>query len=71
VTIILAVLFFRDNVLAYVGATFGLLAARPLVAFWSEPANFFRLNGLLLVILIGAVLWWMFLPARTVTSDES
>jgi hypothetical protein len=37
--------FFRDNVLAYVGAAFAYPIVEPLVALSSQPATFFLLNG--------------------------
>lgn len=70
VAIVLVVLFFRDNVLAYFGAAFGMQAARPLLALWSEPANFYRLNAFLLAVLVAVVLGWMFLPRVATTPNE-
>ncbi|HEV2176214.1 MAG TPA: CPBP family intramembrane glutamic endopeptidase [Terriglobia bacterium] len=56
------VLFFRDNVLAYVAATFCLGVAQPLVELFSQPAPFFRTNGVVLAVLAAVVLAWLFLP---------
>jgi membrane protease YdiL (CAAX protease family) len=62
--------FYRDNVLAYVAAAFCLLLARPVVELMSQPAAFFRWNGLILAVLALAILAWMLLggsksPAAT------
>jgi hypothetical protein len=54
--------FYRDNVLAYVGAALCLLLARPLVELMWQPAAFFRWNGLILGILMLALLGWLLLP---------
>jgi hypothetical protein len=54
--------FYRDNVPAYVGAAFCLPLARPVVELMSQPAAFFRWNGLVLAALILAVLGWLLLP---------
>jgi len=57
-------LFFRDNALAYVGAAFCLPLAQPLLSLLSQPAAFFRWNGLLLGLLAAGILGWMFLGGR-------
>ncbi len=53
--------FFRDNVLAYVGAAFAYPIAVPLVALLSEPAQFFRLNGILLTLGVVVIFGWLML----------
>jgi membrane protease YdiL (CAAX protease family) len=58
-TLGLVALFFRDNLLAYVGAAFCLPLAQPLVELLSQPAAFFRWNGLILAVLMLAVLGWL------------
>jgi membrane protease YdiL (CAAX protease family) len=67
VTLIVALgivaLFFRNNVLAYVGAALALHVAEPLVTFLSQPTLFYRLNGLLLAALTAIVLGWMLVPS--------
>ena len=55
------VLIFRNNVLAYVSAAFCLPLAEPLASLFAQPAQFFRLNGVLLAVLVCLVLGWMFL----------
>lgn len=62
VTLVLVLLFFRRNILAYVGAAFCLGLADPLVSLLSEPAGFFRWNGILLVIATAVVLLWLLPP---------
>ena len=51
--------FFRSNVLAYVAAIFCLQVAAPLVQLLSQPAMFFRWNGVLLLVLSLLVLVWL------------
>jgi len=58
------VLFFRGNVLAYVAAAFCGQVAEPLVELFSQPAAFYRLNGLLLALLTAAALGWMCFGGR-------
>lgn len=53
--------FFRDNVLAYLLAAFSVPLAKPLLELLSQPALYFRLNGLLLAVLTLVVLGWMLL----------
>jgi hypothetical protein len=53
--------FFRNNLLAYLGAAFCLLVAEPLVSLFSQQAAFYRLNGLLLAILTLLFLAWLLL----------
>ncbi len=61
VAAVLVGLFFRCNVLAYIGAAFTLAVAQPVVALLSQPAPFFRWNGLILTVLSLAVLAWLLL----------
>lgn len=56
-------IWFRDNVLAYVGAAFSLSVASPLVSMLQEPLMFLRLNAVALAILSGLVLAYLFLGA--------
>jgi membrane protease YdiL (CAAX protease family) len=51
--------FFRSNILAYFAAIFCLQVAAPLVEMLSQPAMFFRWNGVLLLVLSLLVLVWM------------
>jgi hypothetical protein len=55
------VLFFRDNVLAYLAAAFASRIAQPLVWMLSQPAKFLVWNGILVAALALIVLGWMFL----------
>ncbi|PYV24171.1 MAG: hypothetical protein DMG24_12180, partial [Acidobacteria bacterium] len=56
--------FFRNNILAYVGAAFCLQVAEPLVSLFSQPLSFFRWNGAVLALLVPAVLAWLLLAVR-------
>ena len=56
--------FFRDNLLAYLGAAFCLQVAQPLVSLLSQHAVFYRTNGLLLAVLAFLFLGWLFLVGR-------
>jgi membrane protease YdiL (CAAX protease family) len=60
----LIALFFRDNVLAYVGAAFCAPLAQPLISLLSQPAGFFTWNGVVLAFLAAVVLGWMLLGPR-------
>jgi hypothetical protein len=51
--------FFRNNLLAYLGAAFCLLVAEPLVSLLSQQATFYQLNGLLLAVLVLLFLAWL------------
>jgi len=51
--------FFRNNLLAYLGAAFCLLVAEPLVSLLSQQAAFYRSNGLLLAVLVVLFLAWL------------
>jgi hypothetical protein len=53
--------FFRNNLLAYLGAAFCLQVAPPLVSLLSEQAAFYRSNGLLLAVLAFLFLVWLLL----------
>jgi membrane protease YdiL (CAAX protease family) len=53
--------FFRNNLLAYLGAAFCLEVAPPLVSLLSQHAAFYRLNGLLLAVLVFLFLAWLLL----------
>jgi hypothetical protein len=53
--------FFRNNLLAYLGAAFCLQVAQPLVSLLSQQAAFYRSNGLLLAVLVFLFLVWLLL----------
>jgi membrane protease YdiL (CAAX protease family) len=63
VALLLAIIavWFRGNILGYVGAAFCVSAARPLVAMLRQPQPFIRLNGIALALLALIVLAWLFL----------
>ncbi|MGH9355571.1 MAG: hypothetical protein ACRD10_05520, partial [Terriglobia bacterium] len=62
VAIALIAFFFRNNPLAYVLAAFCSTIATPLVELLSNPAPFFRWNGVLLGILAAATVLWLLAP---------
>ena len=64
VAIGILILFYRDNVLAYVGASFLLSTVSPMVSLLAQQPRFFLWNGLALAISILVVIGWMFLGAR-------
>ncbi len=65
VAIVLLALFFRDNPLTYVLAPFAFAVAGPAVEMLSQPASFFRWNGVLLAALsAGTVVWLLLVPGR-------
>jgi hypothetical protein len=61
VTVAIVFWFFRNNLLAYLGAAFCLLVAEPLVSLFSQQAAFYRSNGLLLAVLAFLFLVWLLL----------
>ena len=56
--------FFRNNLLAYLGAAFCLQMAQPLVSLFSQQADFYRSNGLLLAALALLFLAWLLLVGK-------
>jgi membrane protease YdiL (CAAX protease family) len=56
--------FFRNNLLAYLGAAFCLQVAQPSVSLLSQQVAFYRSNGLLLALLAFLVLAGLFLVGR-------
>jgi membrane protease YdiL (CAAX protease family) len=58
----MVVLFFRSNLPAYLGAAFTVAMAQPVATLLSQPAAFFRWNGVVLALLTLAVLAWLLLP---------
>jgi hypothetical protein len=63
-TVAIFILFFRNNPLAYLTATFGSVAVPPIIDLLSQPSSFYRWNGVLLCILVAAVLLWLLAPSR-------
>jgi membrane protease YdiL (CAAX protease family) len=61
--------FFRDNALAYPAAAFSVAIANPIEELLSQPAPFYRWNGLLLAVLALMVVGWMLRPSRRVCSE--
>jgi hypothetical protein len=56
--------FFRNNLLAYLGAVFCLQVAEPLASLLSQQSAFYRSNGLLLAVLAFLFLGWLLLAGR-------
>ena len=52
-------LFLRENILAYLMVLFFTHVAEPLIDSFSQAHSFFRLNGVALAMLAGAVMVWM------------
>jgi hypothetical protein len=59
------ILFYRDNVLAYIGTAFLLSILTPMFMLLSLTPRFFIWNGLILAFLTLIVLGWMFLGGQT------
>ena len=59
VAIGVVVLFYRDNMLAYVGGGFLFTAVTPMVSLLSQPPLFFVGNGVVLALLIMLFVGWM------------
>jgi hypothetical protein len=58
-------LFLRDNILAYVAVLFCTQLAGPLLESFRQPHEFFRWNGVaLLVLVVGTWIWMMWGPGR-------
>jgi hypothetical protein len=56
--------FFRNNLLAYLGAAFCLQVVEPLLSLLSQQVAFYRSNGLLLALLAFLFLGWLFFVGR-------
>lgn len=63
-SVTILVVFYRDNVLAYIAAAFCAAAIPAAVRLLSSPVYFYRLNGVLLAVLIAITLLWMFVPGK-------
>jgi len=57
--------FFRNNPLAYLAASFGVLVAGPILQLLSQAASLYRWNGLLLGALSLIMLGWLLLPDKS------
>jgi hypothetical protein len=62
--LILAV-WFRNNILAYVGAFFAIAVANPLVEMIQEPQSFLRTNGIGIAIVALLVFLWLFTGGKS------
>lgn len=63
-SVIVLIVFFRDNVLAYVAMVFFFTAMGPALRLLSSPVLFYRLNGVLAAALGVITLIWMLLPGK-------
>ena len=57
--------WFRNNILAYVGASFAIALASPLVEMIQEPQSFLRMNGIAVAIAALLVFLWLFSGGKT------
>jgi membrane protease YdiL (CAAX protease family) len=62
--VVILILFFRNNPLAYITTAFASVAASSLVDLFSQPAGLYRWNGVLLSVLVAIVLLWLLVPFR-------
>jgi hypothetical protein len=60
----IVVAFFRDNVLAYVGAAFAYPIVEPLSSLLSQPAHFLLWNGIGLLLIACGFLGWLLLAVK-------
>ena len=60
--IVLAAVFLRDNIAAYLAVAFTAALAGPLVGLLRGPNPFFRWNGIALAALAVAGLAWLLVP---------
>ena len=61
--------FFRDNVLAYLGAAFAYPMVEPTIALISQPAQSLRWNGIVLLLVGLGFLGWLLLAVRRPSSS--
>ena len=61
-------LFYRDNILAYVGAGFLLTTLNPMVSLLGLAPKFFVGNGIVLAFAILAVVGWMITGRQEVSA---
>jgi membrane protease YdiL (CAAX protease family) len=61
--------FFRDNVLAYVGAAFAYPIVEPLIVLLSQPAQFLRWNGIVLLLMGIGFLGWLLIAVKKPASS--
>lgn len=64
ISALVIVLFFRDNPLAYVTATFASIASVAIFGLLSQPSEFYRLNGAFLALAAALILAWLLLPRK-------
>jgi hypothetical protein len=57
--VLVAGIFLRGNILAYLVVLFGMQAAEALVDLFGQPNKVFLQNGVALALLTAAVLAWM------------
>lgn len=69
--VLFIILLFRDNVLAYLAVGFFSSVVTAAYNLLSQPAPFFRWNGVVLVLLSAGFLLWMTTPVRAGASGEA
>jgi hypothetical protein len=58
-------IWFRNNILAYVGALFAATISNPLVGMLGEPQAFLRMNGIALAVAALFVFLWLFTGGKS------
>jgi membrane protease YdiL (CAAX protease family) len=66
--VVIFILFFRNNPLAYLTAAFASAAAPAVLDLLSQPPAFYRWNGALLCVFLAIVLLWLLVPFRKLQS---
>jgi membrane protease YdiL (CAAX protease family) len=64
-------IFYRDNILAYVGAGFLLTTLTPMVSLLGLPPLFFVGNGIVLALLILTIMGWMISGRQDISAAPS
>src|SRR5438093_1331842 len=71
VAAIIIVVFFKNNVLAYVTATLSFMVTSPTSSLFRQPLAFYRWNGLVLFVLVVVCMTWLLQPRTAVVSPDS
>jgi membrane protease YdiL (CAAX protease family) len=69
--VVIVAIWFRDNLLAYVGTAFFLSLARSLVDLLQEPQPFLRMNGVALALFGIIVFAWLFLSGGSESAPNA
>ncbi|MGH9405686.1 MAG: CPBP family glutamic-type intramembrane protease [Terriglobia bacterium] len=62
--VLILIFFFGNNALAYVTACFCSAVVRPMLDLLSNPARYYRANGIVLAIAAALALVWLLAPGR-------